>query len=151
MTVEVRRVDVDVVRPLRHAVLRPGQDSAESVYPIDNFADTVHLAAFDENVVVGTATSFPEPYDGRPAWRLRGMAVAESHRGSGIGSTLLAEVLRRVRDDGVDLLWCNARSVALSFYTHHGFMIVGDEFLAASGVPHYVAVLKCAQYRHSGR
>ena len=30
----------------------------ESVYPVDDFADTVHLAAFDGDVVVGTATVF---------------------------------------------------------------------------------------------
>ena len=141
MTLEFRRVDAGVVRPLRHEVLRPGADMSESVYPVDDLPGTVHLAALDGEVVVGTATCFAEPIEGRPAWRLRGMAVAESHRGVGIGSLLLAEVLRQVRENAGDLLWCNARTVALPFYTRHGFTIVGEEFLAAHGVPHYLAIL----------
>jgi predicted GNAT family N-acyltransferase len=140
VTIEVRRVDVEVVRPLRHEVLRPGEDLAESFYPADDLSETVHVAALDGEVVVGTATVFPEPHDGRSAWRLRGMAVEESHRGSGVGSMVLTEVLRQVREHDVDLLWCNARTVALPFYTGHGFTIVGDEFLTAHGVPHYLAI-----------
>ena len=139
MTIKIGRVDVEAVRPLRAAVLRPEEDLAESVYPADDLADTIHLAAFDGEVVVGTATIFPEPHDGRPAWRLRGMAVAESHRRSGVGSAVLAEVLRQMGEHGIDLLWCNARTVALPFYTGHGFTIVGNEFRTANGVPHYVA------------
>jgi predicted GNAT family N-acyltransferase len=117
----------------------------ESVYPVDDLLGTVHLAAFDAEVVVGTATVFPEPHDGRPAWRLRGMAVAEARRGSGVGSLVLTEVLRQVREHGGALLWCNARTVALPFYTGHGFTIVGDEFFTAHGVPHYLATLKLAE------
>jgi len=145
VTIEIRRVDAAVVRPLRHEVLRPGADLGESVYPADDLSDTVHLAAFDGEIVVGTATVFPEPHDGQPAWRLRGMAVAQSHRGSGVGSMVLTEVLRQVREHDVELLWCNARTVALPFYTGHGFTIVGHEFLTAHGVPHYLAILNPAE------
>ncbi len=140
MTVELRVVAVEVVRPLRHAVLRPGMALAESVYPADELDGTLHVAVCEGDAVIGTATVFPEPYDLRPAWRLRGMAVAEGRRGEGIGSRLLAEVLEQVRLRGADLLWCNARTEALAFYTRHGFTVVGEEFLAAHGVPHYLAV-----------
>lgn len=140
--VEVRQVTVDVVRPLRHAILRAGYPEGESVYPADDLLDTVHLAAFDGDEVVGTATFFPEPFEGRPAWRLRGMAVADGRRSQGLGSLLLAEVVRRVREASGDLLWCNARTVALQFYVGHGFTTVGEEFLVAHGVPHHVAFLE---------
>ena len=62
MTIEVLRVDAAVVRPLRHAVLRPGADPGESVYPADDLAETVHLAASNGAVVIGTATLFPEAF-----------------------------------------------------------------------------------------
>ena len=144
MTIEMRRVDAEVVRPLRHSVLRAGADLSESVYPVDDLPDTVHLAAMSGDVVVGTATVFPEPYDGRAAWRLRGMAVAEARRGEGIGFSLLREVVDRVRARGSDLIWCNARTVALPFYVRNGFTIVGEEFLAGGGVPHYRALRELA-------
>ena len=68
------------------------------------------------------------------------MAVQDGYRGQGIGTVLLAEVLAHVRGSGSDLLWCNARTAALAFYEGHGFAIVGDEFLAGGGVPHFRAV-----------
>jgi GNAT superfamily N-acetyltransferase len=138
---EIRLVEAEVVRPLRHAVLRPGATWDESVYPVDHLDDTLHLAVYDGDAVIGTATVFAEPHDGRPAWRLRGMAVADENRGQGVGSRLLAEVVEQVRRQGAGLLWCNARTAALPFYTRHGFTIVGEEFLAAHGVPHYLALL----------
>ncbi len=138
---EIRLVDVEVVRPLRHTVLRPGATWDESVYPVDHLDDTLHLAVYDGDAVIGTATVFAEAQEERPGWRLRGMAVAEGRRGEGIGSQLLSEVLDQVQSRGADLLWCNARTEALSFYTRHGFTIVGEEFLAAHGVPHYLALL----------
>ncbi len=142
MTVEICFVMADIVRPLRHSVLRQGAPIAESVYPVDDHPLTKHLAALDEGAVVGTATFFPEPHEGRAAWRLRGMAVAGARRGQGIGASLLKEVIDDVGSSGDDLIWCNARTVALPFYRRQGFRTVGDEFLAASGIPHYVALLK---------
>lgn len=138
----MRRVDAVIVRPLRHHVLRPGADPAESVYPGDGLPSTVHFGAFDDGTLVGTATIFPEPLQSRPAWRLRGMAVDEPVRNQGVGSALLAEVLDHVRRSDVDRIWCNARTVALSFYAGHGFVVVGGEFLSGSGVPHYLALLE---------
>jgi GNAT superfamily N-acetyltransferase len=111
------------------------------VYPADDLADTVHVAAVHGGEVVGVATVFPEELDGAPAWRLRGMAVEQSRRGEGVGSLLLAEVCELVRRRGATVLWCNARRTALEFYRAHGFTVGGDEFLAAGGVPHRVATL----------
>ena len=140
--VDVRLVAVEVVRPLRHRVLRgPDRPLAESVYPQDELRATVHVAAYLDDGVVGCATFFPEPFDGQPAWRLRGMATEPSVRRRGVGSALLTEGLRIVESAGVRLLWCNARTGALPFYRRHGFQTVGAEFLTATGIPHYVAVV----------
>lgn len=138
--VEVRQVDAATVRPLRHAMLRAGRPIEESVYPADDAPDTVHFAAFVNQDVIGVATAFPDSFDGRPAWRLRGMAVRDGRRG--IGSILLAEVTAAVLAHGGTFLWCKARTVALPFYLTHDFTTVGEEFLAAHDIPHYVAILK---------
>jgi predicted GNAT family N-acyltransferase len=147
--IEILRADAVMVRPLRHEVLRHGLPVTESVYPQDELPETVHLAASDGAEIVGVATVFPEAYEGRAAWRLRGMAVAESARGSGVGSALLREVVAAVQQHGGTLLWCNARTEALSFYRHHGFSVVGEEFLAAHGIPHRVALLDLQARRMS--
>lgn len=140
--VTVRRVSAAQVRPLRHAELRAGRPLTESVYPQDDVPETLHLAAFDtEGLLVACGTFFPEPYAGRPAWRLRGMVSAPEVRGRGYGAALLAAAIARLRADGSTLLWCNARTTALAFYRSFGFTTVGQEFEVV-GVPHYRAVLE---------
>jgi ribosomal-protein-alanine N-acetyltransferase len=53
------------------------------------------------------------------------LAVADGHRGAGQGSALLAALVDRLRDDGVDTLRVTVRDVderARSFYESHGFV-----------------------------
>lgn len=141
--VVVRFASAAEVRPLRMRVLRAGRPAPESIYPYDQLPETLHLAAVVGDQVVGCATVFPEPYEGQlDAWRLRGMAVAEGHQGRGIGAKVMERVKSELTARGVHLLWCNARTVALPFYLRHGFTTVGEEFLVAESIPHYVALLR---------
>ena len=136
--VRVEPVPVSTVMPLRRHVLRPGLPPEESSYEQDELPTTLHLAAFDgEGVVVGCCTWFPDPLDGRPAWRLRGMATAPEARGRGVGADLVRAGLAAGAERGFDLVWCNARTTAVGFYERHGFEAVGEEFLAVHGIPHY--------------
>jgi GNAT superfamily N-acetyltransferase len=146
VTVVVEQVDVEQVRQLRHEVLRgPTFAWSESVYPADDDAATIHLAARDRDRVVGCATWFPEPLESEPAWRLRGMAVAPDRQGTGVGTLIMAASFERLAALDADLLWCNARMSALPFYEAHGFRRVGGTFPSVGGIPHTVAV------RHLGR
>jgi GNAT superfamily N-acetyltransferase len=151
----IERVAAARVRPLRAAVLRAGQPLAASVYPEEHLASTVHLAAISpEGAVVGCSTWFAEPPPpgssvpgsgtsppaaASRAWRLRGMATDPSVRGQGYGAALLLEGTRVAAAAGADLVWCNARVVALGFYEAHGFQAVGPVFETAGGIPHRVA------------
>lgn len=134
-----------VLRPLRAEVLRPGQPVSASAYAQDDDPETLHLAAYDDSgAVVGCATFFPEPLDGEPAWRLRGMATASAVRGQGYGGQLLTRGLSELRGRGVPLLWCNARTSAVGFYEGYGFRRRGEEFDVPSLGPHYLLVLRLA-------
>jgi len=136
--VRVEQVGIDVVLPLRAAVLRAGLPVDTARYEQDLLATTVHLAAVDRTgAVVGCASWSPEPYQGRPGWRLRGMATAESTRGQGVGAQLLAAGLDLGRARGAEVAWCNARTAALGFYRRYGFVAVGDEFDVEHAGPHY--------------
>ena len=59
-------------------------------------------------------------HPGRSAWRVRGMATRPDHRGSGIGTLVLAALLDHVRSQGGGLVWCTARLGALTFYERGG-------------------------------
>jgi predicted GNAT family N-acyltransferase len=137
--IRIEPVSVGVVLPLRSQVLRPGLPLAESNYAEDLDASTLHLAALDEGgEVVGCSTWFPEDWQGRPAWRLRGMATSPSVRGTGVGGALLHRGLAAAAQVGVGEVWANARTIALGFYRRYGFETVGEEFLTAHAIPHYV-------------
>ena len=127
------------VRPLRARVLRPGQPLSSVDHDYDHRPDTFHVAAFGPaGGVVACATFYPEPTaDGRDAWRLRAMASAPEVRGQGYGARVLTFGLTEVRARGGSLVWCNARTPAVGFYTRLGFSTVGDEFDIPPIGPHY--------------
>lgn len=128
---EVRTITAAETRPLRHAVLRPGQSFEQTVYSRDDHPETVHLGGFDGSRLVAIASLYREarPHrSGRSAWRLRGMATEPDVRGRGFATSLLAESVAHVARSGGGELWCNARVAALGFYQRCGFEVDGDEF-----------------------
>lgn len=134
----IRSVPASQTRSLRQALLRADQSLAESRYPGDAAARTLHAGAFAEGELVGIASVYQDA-DGDPPgiWRLRGMATEPAVRGEGYGRGLLQACLGHVaRLDG-SLVWCNARSHAVGFYARHGFATRGDEFALPGIGPHY--------------
>ena len=51
---------------------------------------------------------------------------------------LLAAGAEWARDNGVRVVWANARDAALDFYVRHGFDVVGEGFVeAVTSLPHH--------------
>lgn len=157
MTWVVGRATHAEVIPLRMAVLRPGQPYDASRYLGE--AAGFNVAAREDGRLIGCATFFPQAFpgpgeeDGPPdalvpaeavglvGWRLRGMATLPELRSTGVGSAVLTAGLAGVRAAGGELVWCNGRTQAMTFYGRHGFVVVGSEFMSggAEKVPHYRA------------
>lgn len=143
----VRRVPVALVRPLRHRVLRPGRPEESVHTDRDDAPDTVHLAAFSGDDVIGVVTMFPEPFpdDPRTAERFRWMAVDEARRGSGAGQALMRHAASLAREGGFELIWAHGRDTALGFYERLGFRVVGDGYVdAATQLRHHFVVIEVA-------
>ena len=137
----MRPISAVQVRALRHALLRPFEPPEKIVYSGDDEPDTLHAGAFEGEAFVGIASVCREPMAGSPdsgQWRLRGMATVPAVRGRGAGRALLTACFDHIRARGGSLLWCNARVVALGFYTHLGFVAQGEEFQIVPIGPHYV-------------
>ena len=138
---EVRPITAAETRPLRHAVLRPGQSFEQTVYSRDDHPETLHLGAFDGDRLVAIASLYREarPHkSGRSGWRLRGMATDPDRLGRGFATAVLAESVAHVAAGGGGELWCNARVSALGFYLRCGFEVDGDEFDIDGIGPHVV-------------
>lgn len=126
-------MEAGVTFPLRQRVLRPHQSLDQLALPGDDDPDSAHYAAVDAGEVIATASvrreAPPWAPAAQPSWRLRGMATAEQRRGQGVGATVLAAVVEHVRRSGGGLLWCNARTSALSFYRRAGFATRGEPWM----------------------
>lgn len=136
----VKRVPVEVVRPIRAQILRPNQPSDACVYPEDDQVDAVHFAVYIDRELVGVASVYHEPPAGKSdvgAWRLRGMAALEAARRTGVGARLLEAGMAHIAAEGGTLLWCNARATAVGFYEAQGLKKAGAEFELPDIGPHW--------------
>lgn len=137
---EIHKVTADKIRPLRHAELRKGQDYSTTSYLRDDDNETFHMACIKGGKVVSCATFYPEFSEvvvAAKAYRLRGMATDCSFQRRGCASALMKESLNELRERNCDMLWCNARLVAVEFYKSIGFKIAGELFEIAEIGPHY--------------
>jgi predicted GNAT family N-acyltransferase len=117
---------------LRHTVLRPNQALAECQYPLDNSEGACHMGYFVNGTLVGVGTIFREDVDGRTdrdVWRIRGMAVAQEWLGKGVGGKILTALIAHAAAQNPEgKIWCNGRATVRDFYTHFGFLQLGDAF-----------------------
>ena len=142
--VEIRSITCLQARAIRREVLRPQGPESEVVYPGDASETTRHFGAFDRGTLIGGVSFLREPCPerrGTGAWRLRGMAVARSAQGRGVGSRLLLYGVELVLREGAGVIWCYGRSSVRSFYERHGFRTWGEEFVLPHSGPHYLFIL----------
>jgi GNAT superfamily N-acetyltransferase len=138
---DLRQIDLNTARGLRHQLLRPGRSADELVFPGDDEPDSLHIGAFEEERLVGIATVVREPppeTDDDRAWRVRGMATLPEVRGRGYGGLLLDRCVEHAMNHGGAVVWCNARAGAVGFYRRFGFVTHGDVFDIPGLGDHYL-------------
>ncbi|HEU5448732.1 MAG TPA: GNAT family N-acetyltransferase [Acidimicrobiia bacterium] len=141
----VEDVPAKATHDLRWRILRGSRPGAQVEFPEDTRPGAFHLAVRHDDTILAVASFSIEATPYRPrrsAIRLRGMAVDGPFQQHGIGRLLVTTVVDRLRTEGVDVLWCNARDTAVGFYARLGFEVEGDGFvLPESGIAHHVMVL----------
>jgi GNAT superfamily N-acetyltransferase len=133
----IQRVHVERVIDLRHRVLRAGLPRDTAYFESDDAPRTIHLAALDDQIVIGCATVLFNSWKNQPACQLRGMAVEPKYERGGVGRLLLEEVDRVAAEAGVKILWANARTSAIGFYRKLGWKIESEEFDIPTAGPHF--------------
>lgn len=134
---------------LRLDVLRDkGMPIASVQFPTDSVNGAFHLGYFVNQDLVGVASfapsniTFPKHQNTtNNPYQLRGMATKKEFQGHGIGKQLLHKAHQILSILGCDLIWANARTSALPFYTKLGYQTFGKEFLIPNVGPHYVVAL----------
>ncbi len=110
------------VATLRHEVLM----APFGVSRDDNWGDddpnSFHLVALQGDRVVGYSRLIRDS----DSAQIRQVAVAFDLHGSGIGSALMAEMVRRALELGLAAVFLNARLTAVPFYERLGFTTVSE-------------------------
>src|SRR4051812_23457492 len=99
MPVEIRRAEFAEVIDLRHAVLRQGLPREAAVFEGDDDPASRHYGAFAHGRAVCCASLHRVPWEGEPAWQLRGMATAPQFRRRGVGRELMDLMEAELRTD----------------------------------------------------
>ncbi len=137
---DIKVVAAKDIRPLRNLVLRPNLPIETTYYDLDNEIETFHLASIMDNTIISIGTFYPEndiELQTKNGYRLRGMATHPKFRRKSAATKLMKKSFVLLKEKKCDILWCNARLVAVEFYKSLGFKITGKIFDIPSIGPHY--------------
>lgn len=141
--IEINIIKAEDTYPIRKAVLREGM-SLSHVMAGDQDIETLHLGVFDSGqlLCIGSFMKASKTDFNGAQYQLRGMASARGTEGRGYGTMLLKKAEQILRQKEVDILWCNARVVALDFYRKLGYQSKGSVFEVDQIGPHYLMFKK---------
>ena len=126
---------------LRKKVLWPHKKLNQCSIDIDNHPDSFHLGAFCGDHLVSMGSFFKQEnklFNNQLQYRLRAMATDNNYRNIGSGSKLIKKSFEILKKKKIEILWCDARLVAVDFYKKNGFKISSNIFEIPIIGPHYV-------------
>ena len=126
---EIRRISPEETWSLRQAVLWPDKDISCIKIAADH--QGVHYGLCVDERLVSVVSAF---YD-RSAreMQFRKFATLQAEQGKGYGSALLSHLLTTAKEQGVRLIWCNARKSKTAFYRKFGLQENGP-YLVKDGM-----------------
>lgn len=126
---------------VRHLVLRVGKPIETCFFEDDDSDSTVHFGYFENEILVGVVSLFKNKniiFDATNPFQIRGMAVLENHRKNGIRELLIKKCEVYVTENLGDLIWFNARVIAVKFYEKLGYTAIGNSFDISDIGKHFI-------------
>lgn len=163
-TITLRVTPLENIFDLRHAVLRPGLPVEAAQFDGDHETTTLHFGAFTEsnqNIACCTYVinpwqndttpnpAYPNHEDADPqhTYQLRGMCTHPDLLKRGVGAALNNFAIQTLQDQSAQLLWGNARIIAIPFYLKLNWQIASDEFhIPTVGLHHKITYRLHGQY-----
>jgi GNAT superfamily N-acetyltransferase len=116
---------------VRLPVLRKGKSIESCQFDGDDLETTRHFGLFLSQELVGIISLFNKSnliFLENNQRQIRGMAVLELHQKKDFGKALILYCEDECKNQGVDLIWFNARMVAAGFYEKIGYQRIGFPF-----------------------
>ncbi|MNK07011.1 Acetyltransferase (GNAT) family protein [compost metagenome] len=126
---------------VRLPVLRPGKPIDSCIFDGDDLNTTAHFGIYDDEIIVGVTSIFQTStplLSQKQQFQLRGMAIVDSHQKRGLGDQLVQRAEQYVKENNAEVLWFNAREIAVGFYKKMGYETIGEPFAIGDIGIHYV-------------
>jgi len=137
---KVSRISAEQCKPLRHSVLwRHIELEIDCDIDIDQREDAIHLGAYFNDQIISVCSLFEMTTENlmyASQLRLRAMATNPDFRGQNAGRAVVKKAIELASEKNYDVLWCDAREVALGFYEKCGFQVKGDFYQVRNIGPH---------------
>ncbi len=130
---------------VRHPVLRAGRPIETCHFNGDELESTKHFGFFDDEKLTGVLSVYQNKnanFNAVNPFQIRGMAVLPPFQKKGIGELLVQHCEKYVAENKGDLIWFNARELAVGFYERLNYTKLGDAFLIADVGIHYLMYKK---------
>lgn len=126
---------------VRLPVLRPGKPIDSCIFDGDDLNTTAHFGIYNDEIIVGVTSIFQTStplLSQKQQFQLRGMAIVDSHQKRGLGDQLVQRAEQYVKENNAEVLWFNARQIAVGFYKKMGYETIGEPFAIGDIGIHYV-------------
>ena len=143
--INIKQISPAETFAVRQPVLRPGKPIEACIFEGDNLPTTIHLGIHADDILAGVISIFESSHTHFPKKKqhqLRGMAVLEAYQKKGLGEQLVQAAENLILEKQSDLIWFNAREIAVGFYTRMGYEIKGNPFPITDIGLHYVMFKK---------
>ena len=127
---DIRLITLGEALPIRHRILWP--EKPLSFCKVDGDDTASHYGTFLDDKLISIASIYIE---GQVA-RLRKFATLENFQGRGSGTQLISYIVAELKQAGIEIFWCDARTTAVGFYKNFGMEVQGAEFVK-SGIGYY--------------
>jgi len=128
--------DRDELIQLRTRVFVEEQKVPSSLEMDGRDAESAHVKALIDDVIIGTGRLLPNGFIGR-------MCVLREYRNRGIGTMMLKNLVQQAAERGHQNVSLNSQSYVIPFYQNFGFATDSEEFIEA-GILHRRMILNIA-------
>ena len=136
----IKKISASETYKVRHPVLRTGKPIESCIFDGDEHENTFHLGLYIENKLAAVASFLKNNNPliiEKHQYQLRGMAVIEEFQKKGLGKDILNFAESLLKQENTEVIWCNAREIAVNFYKNCNYKIIGNTYTIKNIGLHY--------------
>lgn len=139
--IKVKQIQSKDCFPIRQQILWRHKNLEDCGIDVDEQEGAFHLGVFLNDELVCIGSFFKQKhiqFSEQNQYRLRAMATLSKAQKQGAAKALLDFAFDRLQNQNQEILWCDARIIAIGFYEKMGFTKLGEMYKIPLIGPHYL-------------